>query len=156
MFTHILVPLDGSELAEKALPMARYLASSSGATIHLIEVVTRQPELEAARGGGDFGVQASEMARDLAHQLVESRLAWGKEYLEGIADQLKSEGVEAKTAIKEGAAVENIVDYAREHGIDLVVMSTHGYGGFKRLLMGSVTDGVIRSCEAPVLVQPCS
>ncbi|MFB3093273.1 MAG: universal stress protein [Dehalococcoidia bacterium] len=49
-----------------------------------------------------------------------------------------------------------MVNYAREHGIDLVVMSTHGFGGLKRLLVGSVTDRVIRSCEVPVLVVPCS
>ncbi len=155
MFTNILVALDGSELAEQALPMAQDLARSSNATIHLIQVVSRQPELEASRGG-DTSIQAVELTRDLAHQLVEARLSRGKEYLEGIAGQLKSEGFEAETAIREGAAVENIVDYSKEHGIDLVVMSSHGYGGIKRLLLGSVTDRVIRSCEVPVLVMPCS
>ena len=155
MFKNILVALDGSELAEQALPLAQDLARSSNATIHLIQVVSRQPELEAARGG-DTSIQAVELTRDLAHQLVEGRLSQGKEYLEGIAGQLKSEGFEAETAIQEGAAVENIVDYSKEHGIDLVVMSSHGYGGIKRLLLGSVTDRVIRSCEVPVLVLPCS
>ena len=53
MFTQILVALDGSELAEKALPMAQDLARSSNAAIHLIQVISRQPELQAARGGGD-------------------------------------------------------------------------------------------------------
>ena len=156
MFTQILVALDGSELAEQALPVARDIARSSNATIHLIQVVSRQPEFEAARAGGDFNLQAVELDRDLAHQLVEARISRGKEYLEGIASQLKSEGVEAETALQEGAAVENIVDYSKEHGIDLVVMSTHGYGGIKRLLLGSVTDRVIRSCQVPVLVLPCS
>ncbi len=155
MFTNILVALDGSELAEQALPLAQDLARSSNATIHLIQVVSRQPELEATRGG-DTSIQSVEIARDLAHQLVEARLSRGKEYLEGIAGQLKSEGFEAETAIQEGAAVENIVDYSKEHGIDLVVMSSHGYGGIKRLLLGSVTDRVIRSCEVPVLILPCS
>ncbi len=155
MFTNILVPLDGSELAEQALPMARDLARPSNANIHLIQVVSRQPELAAARGG-DTSIQAVELTRDLAHQLVEARLSRGKEYLEGTAGQLKSEGFEAETAIREGAAVENIVDYSKEHGIDLVVMSSHGYSGIKRLLLGSVTDRVIRSCEVPVLVMPCS
>ena len=60
------------------------------------------------------------------------------------------------TAMLEGGAAEKIVNYTREHGIDLVVMSTHGFGGLKRLLLGSVTDRVIRSCEVPVLVVPCS
>ena len=109
MFNHILVALDGSELAERALPMAENLARTSNATIHLIQVVSRQPELEASRGG-DTSIQAVELTRDLAHQLVEARLSRGKEYLEGIAGQLKSKGFEAETAIREGAAVENIVD----------------------------------------------
>ena len=156
MFKHILVALDGSELAEQALPTAQDLARSSNATIHLIQVISRQPELEARRSSGDANPQIAELSRDLARRLIESRLSQGREYLEGIAGQLKSAGIEADTAIREGAADENIVDYSREHGIDLVVMSTHGYGGVKRLLLGSVTDRVIRSCQAPVLVMPCS
>ena len=136
--------------------MARDLARSSNAAIHLIQVISRQPELEAARVGGDSSIQAVEVTRDMAHQLVEARLSRGKEYIDGIAGQLRSEGFEAETAIREGAAVENIVDYSKEHGVDLVVVSTHGYGGVKRLLLGSVTDRVIRSCEVPVLVLPCS
>ena len=55
-----------------------------------------------------------------------------------------------------GAAAEQIISYPRKHGVDLIVTSTHGYGGVKRLLLGSVTDRVIRSCEVPVLVLPCS
>ena len=51
MFSHILVALDGSQLAEKALPVAKNLANSSGGTIHLIQAVSRQPEFEAAHGG---------------------------------------------------------------------------------------------------------
>ncbi len=156
MFTHILVALDGSDLAEQALPMAQDIARSSNAAIHLIQVISRQPELQAARGGGDYSLQAVEMDRDLARQLVEGRLPRGKEYLEGIASQLKTAELKMETTILEGAAGENIVDYSSEHGVDLIVISTHGYGGVKRLLLGSVTDRVIRSCEVPVLVVPCS
>ena len=156
MFKHILVALDGSELAEQALPTAQDLARSSNATIHLIQVISRQPELEARRSSGDINPQLAELSRDLAHRLIESKLSRGQEYLEGVLAQLKSAGIEAETAILEGAADENIIGYSREHGIDLVVMSTHGYGGVKRLLLGSVTDRVIRSCQVPVLVLPCS
>lgn len=156
MFKNILIALDGSELAEQALPMARDLARTSNANIHLIQVVSRQPEFEAVRGGEQYSIQAIELDRDLAHRLVESQIARAKAYLDGVAGQLKSEGFEAEATIREGATVENIVGYSREHGVDLVVMSSHGYGGVKRLLLGSVTDGVIRSCEAPVLVLPCS
>ncbi len=153
MFTQILVALDGSELAEKALPIARNLANSSGGTLHLIQAVSRQPELEAARGGDS--VHAAEYERDMARQLVEAGRSRGKEYLEGVAVQLKNAGLKVETTILEGAADEQIISYSREHSIDLIVISTHGYGGVKRLLLGSVTDRVIRSCEVPVLVVPC-
>ncbi len=55
-----------------------------------------------------------------------------------------------------GDPSENIIAYAKEHCINLVVMSTHGHGGLRRLLMGSVTDRVVHSCQVPVLVVPCS
>ena len=154
MFTRILVPLDGSELAEKALPLARSISQSTNAAIHLVQAVSRLTELEAGRSGGS--IQVAELERDAARQLVEARVTRGKEYVGRVAAQLEKAGIEVTTAMLEGGAVENIVNYTREHGIDLVVMSTHGYGGFKRLFLGSVTDRVIRSCEVPVLVVPCS
>ncbi len=154
MFTQILVALDGSELSEKALPVARDLATSSGGTIHLIQAVSRQPELEAAQSTGDFNPQLVEVSLDLARRLIETRQTRGQEYLDRVAAELA--GGKVETAILEGAADEQIISYSREHGIDLIVISTHGYGGVKRLLLGSVTDRVIRSCEVPVLVIPCS
>ncbi len=136
MFTHILVALDGSELAEQALPVARNLANSSGGTIHLVQAVTRQAELEAARGG-DASPLVAELSLDLARRLIETRLTRGEEYLDRVAADLTSAGLKVEQTILEGAADEQI-------------------GGVKRLLLGSVTDRVIRSCEVPVLVVPCS
>ncbi len=155
MFTQILVALDGSELAEKALPVAGNLAESSGGTIHLIQAVSRQPEFEAAHGG-EASPQLAELSQDLARRLIETRQTSGQEYLDRVAAELSNAGLKVETAIQEGAADEQIISYSREHGIDLIVISTHGYGGVKRLLLGSVTDRVIRSCEVPVLVVPCS
>ena len=96
MFTNILVPLDGSELAEHAVPKAQELARSFNATVHLVHVVSRQPEMEALRASGDAMVQQAELDRDMARQLVESRLTRGREYLERAASQLKSAGVEVE------------------------------------------------------------
>ena len=156
MFTNILVALDGSQLAEKALPVVRNLANSSGGTIHLIQAGSRQPELEALQSTGDFNPQLVEVSLDLARRLIETRQTRGQEYLDRIAADLTNAGLKVETAILEGAADEQIISYSREHGVDLIVISTHGYGGVKRLLLGSVTDRVIRSCEVPVLVIPCS
>jgi nucleotide-binding universal stress UspA family protein len=88
--------------------------------------------------------------------LIETRLAGSQKYLEQVAVELTSAGLQVETAILEGAADEQILSYSREHGVDLIVISTHGYGGVKRFLLGSITDRVIRSCEVAVLVVPCS
>lgn len=156
MFNDILVPLDGSELSERAIPMAEDLARSSEATVHLIHMVSREHELGAGRGIDP--VLAAEMEVDMARRLTESRLLRGRTYLEQKGSQLSGAGIKIETefAVKTGDPSQNIIDYVKEHSISLVVMTTHGHGGVRRLLVGSVTDRVIRSCEVPVLVVPCS
>lgn len=155
MFSNILVPLDGSELGEKALDTVKNLAGSSEVTVHLIEVVSRKPELEARRGTtGFFQTGTLELGIDTARQLIERQLERAKEYLEMVSVELQSAGINVVTALAEGEADETIVDYAKKNDIDLIVMSTHGHGGIRRLFVGSVTDRVIRSGEKPVLVVP--
>ena len=156
MFNDILVPLDGSEVSERAIPMAEDLARSSEATVHLIHMVSREHELGAGRGIDS--VQAAEMEVDMARRLTESRLHRGRTYLEQKGSQLSGAGIKIETdfAVMAGDPAQNIIDYVKEHNISLVVMTTHGRGGVRRLLVGSVTDRVIRSCEVPVLVVPCS
>ena len=156
MFSKILVPLDGSALSEKALAMAQNLASTSDTSIHLMQVISLWPELDARRGSGGEPITILEMEQDAARQLIEIRTARGKAYLEGLAVQLQQAGIHVTTVMREGAADENIVEYAKEQDIDLIVMSTHGRSGFKRFFVGSVTDRVIRTGETPVLVLPAS
>ncbi len=111
--------------------------------------------MRAARGlFAAISAQAAEHQRQAARDLREDRIASGKEYLERLAVHLKATGLEVETAIEEGAVAERIIEYAKEHDIDLVMMSTHGYGGIKSRLLGSVTDRVIRASETPVLVLP--
>ena len=156
MFSNILVPLDGSELGEKVLLKAENLARFHNASVHLIHVVPRQPELEGAVGGlfASISAQAADHQRRAARHLLEGRTASGKEYLDRLAGGLKDTGLKVVTAIEEGTVAEKIIEYAKEHDIDLVMMSSHGYGGIKRRLLGSVTDRVIRDSETPVLVLP--
>ncbi len=156
MFNDILVPLDGSELSERALPMAQNLAQSYDATVHLIHVISRENEYSAARGAES--IMVTELEMETVRRLNEDRLNRGRKYVDQVGSQLSGAGVkvESQDAIKEGDAAQNIVDHVKDHHINLVVMSTHGHGGVRRLLMGSVTDRVIRSCEAPVLVVPCT
>jgi len=156
MFAHILVPLDGSALSERALPMAQHLARSSPTTLHLLQVISLRPELDTLRGSGSESVTVLEMAQDAARRLRDAQTARGQAYLAGLAGQLQHAGLQVTTAFREGAADEHIVAYAQAHAIDLIVMSTHGHSGFKRFFLGSVTDRVIRAGQTPVLVVPAS
>jgi nucleotide-binding universal stress UspA family protein len=156
MFANILVPLDGSALSEQALSLAQNLARSSDTTLHLLQVISLRPELEALRGSGSESVTVLEMAQDAARRLREAQTARGKAYLESLAAPLQQAGFHVITALREGAADEHIVAYAKEQEIDLIVMSTHGHSGFKRFFLGSVTDRVIRAGQTPVLVLPAS
>ena len=156
MFNNILVPLDGSELSERALPIAQGLAQQSGSTVHLIHVVSREQEFSSAR---DFQtVQMAEIEMEQARRLTDARVDRGTKYIEQVQSQLKEAGIKIddRVTVNQGDAAQHIVDYVKANSIDLVVMSTHGRGGLRRLLVGSVTDRVIRSCEVPVLVNPCS
>ena len=156
MFSNILLPLDGSELGEKALLKAEDLARFHSASLHLIHVIPRQPELEGAERGlfAAISARAAEHHQREARHFLEDRIASGKEYLEKLTVHLKDTGLTIVTAIEEGAVAETIIEYAKEHDIELIFMSTHGFGGIKRRLLGSVTDRVIRASETPVLLLP--
>ena len=91
--------------------------------------------------GGGAGMGISPAAWSLRETLREPRGGApieGRQYLDGIAAQLKTQGLTVKTTLAEGAADENIVDYAKNNDIDLITMSRHGYSGLKRFFMGSV------------------
>ena len=170
MYTQILVPLDGSEISEKSLPHAQGLAKTYGATVHLLQVFSHHPSgghprgnspdgggtiggLRAGLAGGiPTGLERNRRSIELASQLQEAHIQEAQEYLEHVATQLKNEGVDVETDIHEGEPHEHIAEYAKQHGVDIIVMSSHGHGGVKRLIMGSTTDRVIRSGAAHVLV----
>jgi nucleotide-binding universal stress UspA family protein len=152
MYSQILVPLDGSEASERAVSHGQSLAQSFSATVHLLNVITRPEELGVTYAGDNL--ELLEHARDLAEEVQKARLAQSEQYLAQVASPLRDAGLSVETAVLEGGAPENIAQYAREKNIDLIVMSTRGRGGVGRLLLGSVTDRVIRSIRLPVLAVP--
>jgi nucleotide-binding universal stress UspA family protein len=159
MFANILVPLDGSALSAHALPVAHHLAQASATTLHLLQVIALRLDLATLRDSGEATVAVLEMAQEAARRLRDAQTARGQPCqigLAGLAGQLQPTGLQVITALREGAADEHIVAYAQEHAIDLIVMSTHGYSGFKRFFLGSVTDRVLRAGQTPVLVVPAS
>jgi nucleotide-binding universal stress UspA family protein len=154
MYSKVLVPLDGSEVSERALAHAQSVAGAFGARVYLLQVISLSHEYEAVRGAGGDSPTAVEYSLDLARQITASRQTRTETYLEATAAQLEKNGLQVETSVRQGSALENITHFVAENGIDLIVMSTHGRGELQRFLVGSVTDRVIRSSHVPVLAIP--
>ncbi len=139
---HILFPTDFSACADEARAYARNLAERRGATLHFLHVVD---ELDPDWVG----------ATDAAHRAVDLRddiAAKAKRRLRDLADRDRGDGVETRVALRSrGEVNEAIVDYAQEETIDLIAMGTHGRRGLNRLVLGSVTNTVLRRAPCPVL-----
>lgn len=153
MYSKIVVPLDGSENSERALSHATEMAKAMGSTVHLLQVVTRSEELQLM-AGAESSFAASAQYQAMADDLRASLIEKAEGYLAGVRGRLAAEGVPVETAVMEGAAGERIIEYARSEGADLIVMSTRGQGGIQRMLLGSVTDRVLRSAHIAVLAIP--
>ena len=150
MFKNILVPLDESDLSERALPVAKELAGRLGATIHLLEAVQPQAELFS----GPDSIAGSQYQVEAMRNSMEIQIKNARKYLANVAGACQAEGLQVRTELREADAPESIKAYADDNEIDLIVMSTHGRGGIHRMFIGSVTDRVVRSVEVPVLVIP--
>jgi nucleotide-binding universal stress UspA family protein len=142
--TSLLVPLDGSALAERVLPLAAILAKALGLRVTL---------LRATPSIGDYYQYADSAppagVEDLAREVDEEAAT----YLDDTARRLRLEGVrEAEQSLVHGSPEIAVTDYVREVPHCLVAMTTHGRSGIGRWVLGSVADRVIRSSGAPVLV----
>jgi len=144
---HLLVPLDGSDLAEQGLARALELGRLVGERLTLVRV--QPPAMLPGLGYPDVPVQVDvEAVRDLERQATE--------YLEGCAERVRRElpALQVETiVVTEPGTAEAILETADAVGADLVSMATHGRGGLQRLLLGSVADKVLRAGSRPVLLQ---
>jgi nucleotide-binding universal stress UspA family protein len=144
MFNKILVPLDGSTIAEQAIAPAMALAKAiEGKVIllrSLIPVYATMPVVayEYAWAWSDNGPEVDRQ---------ESR-----RYLETVEQSCQQAGVSLQTAVREGDAASVIVDMASEEKVDLIVMSAHGQAGVRPWLLGSVTERVLHGAHCPVLL----
>jgi nucleotide-binding universal stress UspA family protein len=135
MYEKILVTLDGSELAEIALPYAEELAGQLGSEITLLYVA--DPAVK----------HQDSMRQNYLQKMVEVTMDNASKYSnEPAADR----GVKVKSVVLTGRPAENIVDYADKENIGLIIMATHGQSGFKRWALGSVADKVLRATTRPV------
>ena len=132
----ILIPLDGSALAESALCKAMELAGDGTATLML---------LRAAEARSLPGVDPTEAQVEVVRE--------AEEYLAGVTARLATQGMKnVETSVWYGPAASAIVDAARLRKADLIVMSTHGRSGMGRLILGSVAESVLRGTTTPILL----
>jgi nucleotide-binding universal stress UspA family protein len=142
MTNRILVPLDGSALAEQAVPCAVALARALPAELVLFRAIGIPAEVLES-------LDESHVER----QAVGAQLKADAEgYLGALIERLREAGLEASHALGCGSAADAILDYAEKEQIDQIVMATHGYGGLKRWTHGSVAERVLQSARVPLLL----
>ncbi|WP_266082420.1 universal stress protein [Haladaptatus caseinilyticus] len=136
MFSTLLLPIDGSDTAQNAIPYALELAEQYEMALHIVSVVETdgtEPDEKRMAMYEEFEVEAKQMVEDVIAQA-------------GRRDIRTTAG-----SIAEGKPQRAILQYAAEQDVDLIVMGTHGRSGFRHALRRSVTEKVIRRAEAPVL-----
>ncbi|HZS86418.1 MAG TPA: universal stress protein [Chloroflexota bacterium] len=137
MYDRLLVPLDGSRLAEAVLPVVERLAPLYGATAVLLHVLER-------------GAPAAVHGQRHLTAMPEATA-----YLEGVAGRLRAQGITVEThphEVPEGDVARSIAAHAPEERADLIVLSTHGSGGLRDLLYGSIAQQVLKRGAVPVLL----
>lgn len=145
MYKKILVPLDGSSLAETAIPHVEAIASGCHVTdVVVIQVIERRVAIPSK---GRF----MPTEKDLQNIEEEMRKE-AREYLNLVQKRLKDSGITAQTDVLVGKAAETIGEYAEKNNVDLIVMTTHGFSGITRWAMGSTADRLVHTACVPVLL----
>lgn len=140
MYQRLLVPLDGSGLAEEALPHALNLAGRLGSELILLRVVV-----------SPYAIVAPDLVLAGTDPNLPALNLQAQQYLDSVAARL-SRGIPFRTIVSEGPVAEAILDHATALDVDLIVMSTHGRGGVLRWVYGSVAERVLQGSACPVLL----
>lgn len=149
MYKHILVPLDGSELAECVLPHVIMLARAGTKTkITIIRVVTPLK----IYGGFGYGGMETTLNAELIQSIEDSNLKEAREYLSQQVKRLKARKITANAEVSFGGVAEVITDFAEKRKVDLITIATHGRSGVSRFFLGSVAERVMRTSKVPILM----
>jgi nucleotide-binding universal stress UspA family protein len=140
MYKRVLVPLDGSTVAESIIPFILEIAGPLDMEVTLVRVLVPVPP------------SVVEGTRYAVIEDVVKLRAEAEAYLASIAAQLRAKGIRATTAVRRGEAVVEILAGAREAEADLIAMTTHGRSGLSRLLFGSVAAAVLSQADVPVFL----
>ena len=138
MYRRILLPLDGSTVAEHALPHAIAVAKQFQAELILLKVIEPPP------GETILSTKNEEFSETWSEHVA-------RRYLGRIATQVHQQGVLVNVVTVKGSAAEKIVQFAEKADVDMIAMSTHARSGLDKLVLGSVTEGVLHTTDIPVL-----
>ncbi len=140
MYKKILVPLDGSPLAEAVLPHAQALANAEGAEIVLLRVAVTPNE-------GVF-IHNPVLAQNIIDEIEDE----AKNYMNIEVAKLQKKGIKVSGITRDGFVPDTILDVAEETHADMIAMSTHGRTGVSRWLLGSVADRIVHYSSVPVML----
>lgn len=143
VFQSLLVPIDGSDPSNAACALAIRLASATSATVLFINVVETDKIIASVMPGQGMADPTP---------AIESLRAAGTAMLRDTVASASGAGVKATSEVLEGDCIETILATASSHGVDLIVIGSHGRSGLQRLMLGSVAEGVLRHSSVPVLV----
>lgn len=149
MYRKILVPLDGSRFSESSLEhLKKVISGSSGLDVVLLTAIDPVSYFSV----GELAAANTKMATVVEVQTELAGKAKASAYIEKIAEGLKKEGFSASTVVVLGKPAEEILSYAEQNHVELIIMSTHGKSGISRWAFGSVSDAVVRRSTVPVLI----
>lgn len=152
MYKKIMVPLDGSELAECILPhVNEFAADSKAESIYLVTVVEPVPvHYEEAVSYTDQAALTE--VREKAEQIEKENRVAAEKYLDGVKNRFKQNTAKIKGEVLLGQIADKLVDFVDKYDIDLIIIATHGRSGISRWVRGSVADKILHSACAPILM----
>ncbi|HHV24120.1 MAG TPA: universal stress protein [Methanosarcina sp.] len=139
LYRNIVIATDGSENSQRAISCGIEIAKLSGATVHALYVVDTPSIISETWTAG----------KEVVHELIISE---GKKVLSRVKKITEDSGVEVKEVLLEGHPSEEIINFAENNNMDLIVMGTLGKTGIEKFLMGSVAENVVRNSKIPVMV----
>ena len=151
-FNTLLVPLDGSTTAEQVLPHVTELARQLHSTVHLVTVIS---PTEKGANVAMMGPYAGQIAHaDAAAEGPESPVPSERadEYLSNVAMRLHAENVKASYEVRTGQPVDELLTASHRQDVSLIAIASHGRTGFRRAVLGSVADELLRRSGKPVMV----
>jgi nucleotide-binding universal stress UspA family protein len=154
MYKKIMVPLDGSKLAECVLPHVESIVKGCGnPEVVFVRVVEPKdlpaPEGVGSDGGGTYSIKDVDKLRE---RLLLQNKTDAEKYLSQLTSRLGYEGAIIKTQVLVGHVAGSLAEYVEKQGVDLIVIATHGRSGISRWVWGSTTDRILRSTCVPVFM----